>query len=122
MKFITIAVLTDGTSKLLHGPEVKPAVQRAAVQGFRNGNLPEGVDRVEMWPRSVVKQAVRQPELPLDEPAKEEEKTPAAPKSGRTPGGKFAAKPKPAAASPASTTPPAGNGAPEQTQVQQPAQ
>lgn len=65
MKTITLALKTDGTAELVHGPEVPFAEQRATVQSFRDSNVPEGVERVEIWSRNqVVKFAYRR--LPAD--------------------------------------------------------
>ena len=50
---ITIALYTDGSSKLLHGSEVPFDTQRKTVQGFRDTDVPEGVERVEIWTRGI---------------------------------------------------------------------
>ncbi len=54
----TIITLADGTTELLHGPDVPPSEQRADVQNMRNRGLPKGVVRAEIWERKCVKLAV----------------------------------------------------------------
>ena len=50
---LTIAILSDGKSRLIHGPEVPFPVQHKTVQGFRDTDVPEGVERVEIWTRGL---------------------------------------------------------------------
>lgn len=68
-KTITIALKTDGTSYLVHGPEVPTSEQKQTVQKYREEGTPEGVERVEIWPRPTlcVKFAYRKAPVPAPE-------------------------------------------------------
>ena len=56
---ITVAYHTDGKTSLVHGPDVPFTEQRNTVQGFRDNDVPEGIERVEIWSRNQVKFAYK---------------------------------------------------------------
>lgn len=58
MKTITLALKTDGTAALVHGPEVPIRVQRATVHEARHSGIQDGVECLEVWERKVIKRAV----------------------------------------------------------------
>ena len=80
---ITIALRADGKSELIHGPEVPFSEQRATVQRFRDSDVPEGVERVELWTRSCTKFAYKRTDPPAkpSAPAKPEQEEPKTPES-----------------------------------------
>ena len=92
---VTLAFHKDGTSELIHGPEVPFSEQRATVDAMRKDGLPAHIDRVEVWGRNRVKFAWRQ----ASDIAKEAEAT----KQTIQPP---ADKPKPAAPAPAADAKP----------------
>jgi len=49
MKAITLAYDSEGKASLLHGPEVSPQEQKATRLAARNGELPDGIVRLESF-------------------------------------------------------------------------